>query len=67
MKFSKEELVFIRDELGIDAEESVIDEVLLEEIQDAAFEIEVAESNKSDILSERGRAAVHLVTRLGEE
>lgn len=43
------------------------DEKLLEEIQDAAFEIEIEESNKSDILSERGRAAVHLVTRLGEE
>ena len=67
MIFSKEELKFIREELGIDIGEEVIDEELLCKIQDEAFEIEIEESNRLEELTERGKMAVHLVTRLGME
>ena len=43
MIFSKEELKFIREELGIDVGEEVVDEEVLCRIQDEAFEIEIEE------------------------
>lgn len=67
MKFSNEELAFIRKDLGIDAEQEKTDEDLLVRIQDAAFEIEVEESNRLEELSARGKIAVDLVTKLGNE
>lgn len=67
MKFSKEELAFIREELKIEAEENETNEQRLIRIQDAAFEIEADESNRLEELSPRGKMAAALVTRLGEE
>ena len=67
MKFSNEELDFIRKDLGIDAKQEETDEDLLVRIQDAAFEIEVEESNRLEELSARGKIAVDLVTKLGNE
>ena len=67
MKSSNEELAFIRMNLGIDAEQEETDEDLLVRIQDAAFEIEVEESNRLEELSARGKIAVVLVTKLGNE
>ena len=67
MKFSNEELDFIRKDLGIDAKQEETDEDLLVRIQDAAFEIEVEESNRLEELSAKGKIAVDLVTKLGNE
>lgn len=67
MKFSKEELAFIREELQIEAEENETNEQRLIRIQDAAFEIEADESNRLEELTPRGKMAAALVTRLGEE
>ena len=67
MKFTKEELAFIREDLHIAAEENETDEQLLIQIQDAAFEIETDECNRLEVLTHRGRMAADLVTRLGEE
>ena len=67
MKFSNEELAFIRKDLGIDAKQEETDEALLVRIQDAAFEIEIEESNRLEELSARGKIAVDLVTKLGNE
>ena len=67
MKSSNEELAFIRMNLGIDAEQEETDEDLLVRIQDATFEIEVEESNRLEELSARGKIAVDLVTKLGNE
>lgn len=67
MKFSNKELAFIRKDLGIDAKQEETDEDLLVRIQDAAFEIEVEESNRLEELSARGKIAVDLVTKLGNE
>ena len=67
MKFSNEELAFIRKDLGIDAEQEKTDEDLLVRIQDAAFEIEIEESDRLEELSARGKIAVDLVTKLGNE
>ncbi len=43
------------------------DEDLFVRIQDAAFEIEVEESNRLVELSAKGKIAVDLVTKLGNE
>lgn len=67
MKFSKEELAFIREELHIAAEEDETNEQRLIQIQDTAFEIEADESNRLEELTPRGKMAAALVTRLGEE
>ena len=66
MKFTQKELDFIRNELGIQVLEEETNVNTLEEIWDAACEIEIEESNKLDVLSERGIMAVNLVTKLGE-
>jgi len=65
MKFSKAEIEFIRSELGIEVGETEENEETLCAIQDAAFEVEAEESNRLDKLSDRGKMAVSLVTRLG--
>ena len=67
MIFSKEELRFINKELNLDAHEEEKDEALLRQIQEAAFEIELRESNRLEELTPRGVVAARLVTRLGEE
>lgn len=67
MKFSNEELGFIRMDLRIDAKQEETDKDLLVRIQDAAFEIEIEESDRLVKLSARGKIAVDLVTKLGNE
>ena len=67
MRFSEEELNFIRNELHIRAEAYETDEQLLCRIQEAAFEIEADECNRLDELTHRGKMAADLVTRLGSE
>lgn len=66
MNFTQKELDFIRNELGIQVLEEETNVNTLEEIWDAACEIEIEESNKLDVLSERGMMAVSLVTKLGD-
>ena len=65
MKFSEEEICFIRNVLGIEvgAEETQGD--VLDQIWEEAAEIEVAESNQKEVLSEVGQMAVYLVTKIG--
>ena len=41
--------------------------ILFVRIQDAAFEIEIEESNRLEELSAKGKIAVDLVTKLGNE
>ena len=67
MKFSQEELDFIRRELGIEAREEEEDAEILGRIWEEACEIEIAESNQHQVLTEKGNMAVRLVTRLGEK
>lgn len=66
MNFTQKELDFIRNELGIQVLEEETNVNTLEEIWDAACEIEIEESNKLDVLTERGMMAVSLVTKLGD-
>lgn len=66
MKFTKEELVFIRTVLQIDAQEEENREEVLDDIWEAACDIEVEESNRLEELTPRGKLAVGLVTKLGE-
>lgn len=66
MKFTREELEFIRTELAIQADEEESREAVLEEIWEAACEIEIEESNRLEELTPRGNMAVSLVTKLGE-
>lgn len=67
MKFTAAEVDFIRTELGIQVSEEEKDEKTLEKIWEAACEIEIEESNRLDELTEKGRVAVDLVTKLGEQ
>ncbi len=67
MKFTQAELTFIREKLGINAEQDETREDILARIQDEAFEIEIEESNRLDELTDAGKLAADLVTRLGEE
>lgn len=66
MKFSKAEIKFIRETLRVEAKEDEGRENVLLQIQDLAFELEAAESNKQENLSEHGKMAAKLVTALGE-
>lgn len=65
MRFSPEEAAFIRAELGIQVSENETDDSILEDIWEAACEIEVEESNRLDVLTLRGKMAVALVTKIG--
>lgn len=65
MRFSPEEAAFIRTELGIQVSENETDDSILEDIWEAACEIEVEESNRLDVLTLRGKMAVALVTKIG--
>lgn len=67
MKFTQAELTFIREKLAINAEQDETREDILARIQDEAFEIEIEESNRLDELTDAGKLAAELVTRLGEE
>lgn len=66
MKFSLDEVTFIRTELGIQVSEDETDDAILEDIWNSACEIEVEESNRLDELTPRGKMAVELVTKLGD-
>lgn len=65
MRFSPEEAAFIRTELGIQVSENETDDSILEDIWEAACEIEMEESNRLDVLTLRGKMAVALVTKIG--
>ena len=65
MKFEKDELRFIREVLNIQAEEEEERGEVLEEIWEEACEIEIYESNRLEELTDQGRMAVHLVTKIG--
>ena len=65
MRFSPEEAAFIRTELGIQVSENETDDSILEDIWEAACEIEVEESNRLDVLTLRGKMAVAMVTKIG--
>ena len=60
MKFSKEELDFIKKNVGKEVPEEVTIDELLDEIWDAAAEVEAWEENHLDELTEEGRIAVSL-------
>lgn len=66
MRFTQEELDFIRKELGIEAQEDETRENVLDDIWEEACQIEIAESNSLEELTPRGKMAVRLVTKLGE-
>lgn len=66
MRFTKEELDFIRTVLRIDAQEEETRESVLDDIWEAACEIEIEESNNLKELTPQGKLAVNLVTKLGE-
>lgn len=66
MKFTQEEVKFICDELNITISKEENNENILEQIWEAACEIEIEESNRLDMLTPKGRMAVNLVTKLGE-
>lgn len=65
MKFTKEELDFIRTPLQINAREDESREDVLNNIWEEACEIEIDESNRLEELTDQGRMAVHLVTKIG--
>lgn len=67
MIFTKDELEFIQTVLGISAERVETREEVLDEIWEEACEIEIEESNRLDELTVRGKMAVNLVTKFGEE
>lgn len=67
MKFTAEELNFIRKELKIQAKEEETREEVLAQIWEEACSIEVEESNHLAELTSKGRMAVHLVTKLGDD
>lgn len=67
MKFTAEELDFIRKELKIQAKEEETREEVLDQIWEEACSIEVEESNHLAELTSKGRMAVHLVTKLGDD
>ena len=66
MKFTEKEVEFINEELGIAVADEENDENILEKIWEEACEFEIYESAKLKELTEKGRIAVGLVTKLGE-
>lgn len=66
MKFTEKEVEFINEELGIAVADEENDENILEKIWEEACEFEIYESAKLEELTEKGRIAVGLVTKLGE-
>ena len=66
MRFTQKELDFIKNELNIQASEEETNKDTLEKIWEAACEFEIVESNRLDVLTEKGYLAVGLVTKLGE-
>ena len=64
--FTEKEVEFINEELGIAVADEENDENILEKIWEEACEFEIYESAKLKELTEKGRIAVGLVTKLGE-
>jgi hypothetical protein len=67
MKFTEKEVDFINNILKITVSEEETNEDILDKIWEEACEIEIYESAISEELTEKGRIAVGLVTKLGEQ
>lgn len=67
MRFTPEEADFIRTQLGIQVSAEENEERVLEEIWEAACEVEIEESNQLEELTEKGKMAVSLVTKLSDQ
>ena len=67
MRFDQKEIQFIRDILHVNVREEENDGEVLDEIWEAAAEIETAESNRYEVLSEHGQMAVSLITKIGND
>ena len=67
MRFDQKEIQFIRDILHVNVREEENDGEVLDQIWEAAAEIETAESNRHEVLSERGQMAVSLITKIGND
>lgn len=67
MRFTREEMNFIQDVIGISVNEEETNEEILQRIWEEACEIEIEESNHLDELTDKGKMAVNLVTKLGED
>lgn len=67
MRFDQKEIQFIRDILHVNVREEENDGEVLDQIWEAAAEIETAESNRYEVLSEHGQMAVSLITKIGND
>lgn len=67
MKFTEKEVDFINNILKITVSEEETNEDILDKIWEETCEIEIYESAISEELTEKGRIAVGLVTKLGEQ
>lgn len=67
MKFTEKEVDFINNILKITVSEEETNEDILDKIWEEACEIEIYESAILEELTEKGRIAVGLVTKLGEQ
>lgn len=67
MRFDQKEIQFIRDILHVNVREEENDGEVLDQIWEAAAEIETAESNRYEVLPEHGQMAVSLITKIGND